>query len=525
LTSNQKVFNFKEKLNMKKRISYILIALIIVLFQMHESFAQKTIDHPIVDTDQQKFYDTIIQIVPPSNGDIFFGQDANYTGYVPSYLDNENGTVTDLVTGLMWQKSPDMDGDGDIDYDDKMSYFEAIEAVTSFDLAGYTDWRLPNIKELYSLIIFSGVDPSGYTGTSTDDLIPFIDTGYFDFAYGDQNAGERIIDAQMASSTIYVGTTMMGDHTMFGVNFADGRIKGYPTGPLPGQNEDKQFYVMYVRGDTGYGSNDYQDNGNGTVTDRSSGLMWAKNDNGSGMIWEDALDYAENTNFADHSNWRLPNTKELQSILDYTRSPSTTNSPAIDPIFNCSEIIDEGGNTNYPFYWSGTTHVSWFQNNEGRNAAYVCFGEALGWMQMPPNSGNYVLLDVHGAGSQRSDPKTGNPDNYPYGHGPQGDVVRIFNYVRLVRDADTTLGLNENGFNDSNIQVYPNPVNNILYINNNSSEYGEIKITDINGRVMYTLNVSGHEEIKVNINNLPRGIYIIAIKNSSGYMWRNIIKQ
>jgi hypothetical protein len=95
----------------------------------------------------------------------------------------------------------------------------------------------------------------------------------------------------------------------------------------------------------------------------------------------------------------------------------------------------------------------------------------------------------------------------------------------LVRDADTTLGLNENGFNDSNIQVYPNPVNNILYINNNSSEYGEIKITDINGRVMYTLNVSGHEEIKVNINNLPRGIYIIAIKNSSGYMWRNIIKQ
>ena len=38
------------------------------------------------------------------------------------------------------------------------------------------------------------------------------------------------------------------------------------------------------------------------------------------------------------------------------------------------------------------------------------------------------------AGAQRSDPKTGDPDDYPYGHGPQGDVIRIYNFVRLVRD-------------------------------------------------------------------------------------------
>jgi hypothetical protein len=53
---------------------------------------------------------------------------------------------------------------------------------------------------------------------------------------------------------------------------------------------------------------------------------------------------------------------------------------------------------------------------------------------MPPNSNSFRLLDVHGAGSQRSDPKTGDPDDYPYGHGPQGDVIRIYNFVRLVRD-------------------------------------------------------------------------------------------
>jgi len=44
-------------------------------------------------------------------------------------------------------------------------------------------------------------------------------------------------------------------------------------------------------------------------------------------------------------------------------------------------------------------------------------------------------LDVHGAGAQRSDPKIGNPADYPQGHGPQGDAIRIYNYVRLVRDA------------------------------------------------------------------------------------------
>ena len=46
------------------------------------------------------------------------------------------------------------------------------------------------------------------------------------------------------------------------------------------------------------------------------------------------------------------------------------------------------------------------------------------------------LMDVHGAGAQRSDPKAGNAADYPYGRGPQGDVIRIDNFVRLVRDLD-----------------------------------------------------------------------------------------
>lgn len=43
-------------------------------------------------------------------------------------------------------------------------------------------------------------------------------------------------------------------------------------------------------------------------------------------------------------------------------------------------------------------------------------------------------MDVHGAGAQRSDPKSGNKNDYPQYFGPQGDVRYVYNYVRSVRD-------------------------------------------------------------------------------------------
>ncbi len=383
-------------------------------------------DYPVVSTNQSTFYDNSSEISTPSGSDSFYGQDAQYSGNEIQYIDNGDGTITDMVTGLMWSKTPDMDGDGDIDASDKLTYDEAIDRAETFNQAGYTDWRLPSIKELYSLIIFSGVDPSGYEGTETSGLIPFIDTGFFDFAYGDTDAGERIIDAQYATTTKYVDYTMGGDETLFGVNFADGRIKGYgltmPFGP-----EDKTFFVMYVRGNTNYGINKYIDNEDETITDLATGLMWMQNDNSEALNWEDALGYAKGKEFAGYSDWRLPDVKELQSIVDYTRSPSTTNSAAIDPIFNCTKISNEAGESDYPFYWSSTTHANW-SDQSGGFAAYVSFGRAMGYMD--------EWVDVHGAGAQRSDPKAGNPDDYPTGHGPQGDAVRIYNYVRLVRSAN-----------------------------------------------------------------------------------------
>lgn len=383
--------------------------------------------YPVVDTGQVTFYDNSVAITQPSSGEAFYGQDAQYSVNRPSYTDNGDGTVTDNITGLMWQKTPDLDGNGVINYDDKVTYDEAVALAGSINTGGYNDWRLPGIKELYSLIDFKGVDPSGYEGTDTSGLTPFIDTGFFDFGYGDTTAGERIIDAQYATTTLYVSNTANdGGRTMFGVNLADGRIKGYG---LSIQGTEKKFYVMYVRGNTSYGRNSFTDNGNGTVSDGATGLMWAQNDSAEGLNWEEALAWVQSKNAANYlgySDWRLPNVKELQSIVDYTRSPDTTDSAAINPIFNVTGITNEAGQADFPCYWSGTTHSSWAEI-PGGNAAYVAFGRAMGYM-----GNNWG--DVHGAGAQRSDPKSGDPADWPTGHGPQGDAIRIYNYVRCVRN-------------------------------------------------------------------------------------------
>jgi len=374
-------------------------------------------DYTVVDTGQDSCYDNRSEIACPSEGEPFYGQDAQHDGIQPAYQDNGDGTVTDLNTGLMWQK----------DSGDKKTYTEAVAGAEDFNFAGYDDWRLPTIKELYSLILFSGIDPPP-EGGSTSSLAPFIDTGYFDFSYGDTSAGERIIDSQWISSTEYAGTTMGGEHTVFGVNFADGRIKGYGTGPMPGQSEGKGFFVVYVRGNDAYGENSYTDNGDGTITDNATGLMWSSDDSGQGMNWEEALAWVQQKNaenYLGYSDWRLPDAKELQSIVDYSRSPDTTSSAAIDSVFNCTSITSEAGQLDYPFFWTGTTHAS--TQGGGAAAAYISFGRTMGYM-----GGQW--MDVHGAGAQRSDPKVGDPADYPEGRGPQGDAIRIYNYVRLVRD-------------------------------------------------------------------------------------------
>ena len=62
----------------------------------------------------------------------------------------------------------------------------------------------------------------------------------------------------------------------------------------------------------------YLNNGNGTVTDTSTGLMWQQ-DTPNAMTWEQALSYCENSTLAGYTDWRLPTKKELRRLVDYSR--------------------------------------------------------------------------------------------------------------------------------------------------------------------------------------------------------------
>jgi hypothetical protein len=356
--------------------------------------------YPVVGTSQSGFWDSTGSIIAvPVPGEAFYGQDAQFSHVEPVYTRSSDGlTVKDEVTGLTWQQSHD-----------NGAYYWAeaqnvINSLNEQNYGGYNDWRLPTIKELYSLWNAS----SGW---------PYIDEGFFTIHYSSE---EELSHAIFWSSDKYTGLLASTYEMAFGVNFGTGHIKAYTisTGP--------KHLVRCVRGNLAYGVNLFQDNGDGTISDLATGLMWTKADNGSGIDWQHALAYAQtqsDANYLGHNDWRLPNAKELQSLVDYTRSPGATDTanvgPAIDPLFSCTGIVNEAGNADYPYYWTSTSVTS---NAAGACcfAWYVAFGRAV--------DGNGD--DLHGAGAVRFDAKA-------IGGGPTEGEERGLNYARLVRNAAT----------------------------------------------------------------------------------------
>ncbi|WP_372744691.1 DUF1566 domain-containing protein [Lutibacter sp.] len=366
-------------------------------------------------------------------GDSLFGQDANYLrGKTMSFKKNENGTITDLNSGLMWQEIPSTEG---FDWNNAKEYCENLE------LGGFNDWRMPTLKELFSISDFS----EGW---------PYINTTYFSLVNN-----ERVDKSeQYWASNQYIGHTEEGKYTAaFGVNHATGHIKAYPgeapkdmkdrKGPPPedqkpqgkeGENSDENRppplengerptgnpmlkHVRAVRGNV-YGVNDFIDNEDGTITDKATGLMWSKSDNKKGVDWKNALVYAEESELAGYSDWRLPNVKELQGIVDYSYAPgakdNSLNRAAINPLFSSSEIKNENGDKDFPYYWTSTS--ARFQKEKPYFYAwYVAFGRAV----------NAKGIDSHGAGAVRFDTKH---ENGPASEGGE----RYYNYVRLVRNVD-----------------------------------------------------------------------------------------
>jgi len=323
-----------------------------------------------------------------------------------SFVDNMDGTISDEVTGLMWQK----------DMGDEVTWANAMNDVGKCRTGDYDDWRMPNVKELFSLIRYSG------QCKGDDSVTMFIDIQYFVQPIGDTSIPSgREIDAQTWSDLKFNGTIMNNElPTSFGVNFVDGRVKNYPA--------DQGKYARYVRGNLEYSINEFSDNGDGTVSDSATGLMWAQNDSGEGLNWGDALAYCEHLNLAGYSDWRLPTIKELNSIVDYSKCQ---NCAAINQtVFNITMVPDPDGNTWYPYFWSSTTLLD--GNIPGDEALYQTFGRALAYV-------NGTLADAHGPGAIRGDPKNGSRSDFPsHEQGYQGDIQYVYNYVRPVRDIATS---------------------------------------------------------------------------------------
>lgn len=411
----------------------------------------ETTNFRVVDTGQTKCFDNSAPIAAPESETDFFGQDAQHTSNMASYnLSSDGKTVLDNNTNLVWMRGPNTSLAAPLAAD-KMTYDEAVSWVAEVNAqtyGGYSDWRIPTIKELYSLMNFNGTDPSSYRGYDTTVLTPFIDTKYFNFGYGQTSANERIIDSQyLSANTFVLNPAELGCAKQFGLNLADGRIKGYDLEmPSPQGIREKTFFVQLVRGNN-YGINDFVNNGDGTISDNATGLMWAQDDCGESMTWQAALSYVQEMNAQKHlgyNDWRLPDAKELNSIVNYENAPDFNGKPAIDTDFFCiSEITNENGETDYPYFWTSTSHIGYTPfGGMSSSAVYIAFGRALGYST---RLGKWI--DVHGSGAQRSDPKIAPPFSYAtvytvlnngesfkgYAFGPQKDAIRGLNYVRLVR--------------------------------------------------------------------------------------------
>ncbi len=71
------------------------------------------------------------------------------------------------------------------------------------------------------------------------------------------------------------------------------------------------FFVM-----TAMASDRFLNNGDGTITDAKTGLMWAAKDNGIPINWPDALSYCQDCSSGGHTDWRMPTLAELMSLYD-----------------------------------------------------------------------------------------------------------------------------------------------------------------------------------------------------------------
>lgn len=128
-------------------------------------------------------------------------------------------------------------------------------------------------------------------------------------------------------------------------------------------------YTVY-----GWGGTRFTDNGDGTVTDNLTGLMWTKEANHGFDFWQDAIDYCNSYSLAGYNDWRLPNINELHSLVDLAQ-----NNPAL-PVGHPFTGVKSSN------YWSSTTDAT----NYGLYAWYVYLDD--GYVKVSYKDGDFRYM-------------------------------------------------------------------------------------------------------------------------------------
>jgi hypothetical protein len=256
------------------------------------------------------------------------GQDGEWTAGAswpePRFEDNDDGTVTDRLTKLVWLR--DADRFGEVTWLDALRLCRELSAGGELDdgsAAG--DWRLPNIKELLSLVSYGGAAPALPSGH------PF----------------QRVRNAIYWTSTSLASAPALAWMVTLGIAPAVFNLKGNACCMWPVRGEGRigrtgqtQCWDDLGRAIDGAGSGQdgdlqagvaapdprFHDEGDGTVTDRLTGLVWLRDAGAFGWCrWEQALEKAGRlcdgvhglSDGSEPGDWRLPNVREIETLVDY----------------------------------------------------------------------------------------------------------------------------------------------------------------------------------------------------------------
>lgn len=284
----------------------ISLVFLVVCFLQVQAQVYKTIKK-LPDTGQQSGFTST------------FGEDNDFTINPPYFIDNGNGTITDTVTGLMWQKT---DG-GEMKIENAKIYCDTLS------LGSFTDWQLPTALEAYSILNLQQLNPS-------------IDVSYFT----NTNAEYWWTSQTQANDTNKIWSTNSG-----------GGIGNHPRTETISAGGTKKFHVRAVRYiNAPIALSQRFEKINSIIIDSTTSLQWQGELSADSMTWEQALSFADTSTFAGFTDWRLPNIKELFSLTDLNIANTCMN----NTLFN---------NVTASTLWSSTTLINqtgkaWIMDNK-----------------------------------------------------------------------------------------------------------------------------------------------------------------